>query len=58
LDDRRWLIALKVIRGEGTLATRMKAALGENPNRQRMDAVYHALARCLAMGEMFDTAKV
>jgi glutamate---cysteine ligase / carboxylate-amine ligase len=57
LEDKRWLNALKVIRGKGTLATRIKAALGESPNRQRMDAVYQTLARCLATGEMFDPAK-
>jgi hypothetical protein len=47
-----------MIRGKGTLATRIKAALGETPNRQRMDAVYQTLARCLAAGEMFDPARV
>ncbi len=57
LDDKRWVAPLKMIRSKGTLATRIKASLGETPNRQRMDAVYQTLARCLATGQMFDPAK-
>jgi len=46
--------ALDLIEARGTLASRMKHALGDNPDRARIAALYQRLAQCLAHGELFD----
>jgi gamma-glutamyl:cysteine ligase YbdK (ATP-grasp superfamily) len=55
---KRWRRTLSSIREQGTLATRIRRAAGDNPTRQRLDAIYHQLARCLHEGELFDPASV
>lgn len=52
--DSKWRKPLKLIREQGTLAARIRNALGREPTRAQMDAVYHELARCLAEGRMFE----
>ena len=44
---------LEVILREGTLSTRITAALGETPDRARLRAVYADLVACLAGGRMY-----
>jgi glutamate---cysteine ligase / carboxylate-amine ligase len=51
-----WREALGVIRSQGTLAKRIRNALGDEPTRQRITAVYAELARCLEAGRMFEAA--
>jgi glutamate---cysteine ligase / carboxylate-amine ligase len=55
---KRWRRALAHIRGQGCLATRIRAAAGTDPDRTRLAAIYHELARCLAEGELFDPATI
>jgi gamma-glutamyl:cysteine ligase YbdK (ATP-grasp superfamily) len=47
------LAALRVIFEEGCLARRITDALGPEPGRERLHAVYTRLADCLASGTMF-----
>ncbi|MBZ0138087.1 MAG: glutamate--cysteine ligase [Planctomycetes bacterium] len=55
---KRWRRALGHIRRQGTLATRIRAGAGDNPDRARLTAIYHELARCLSEGELFDPASI
>lgn len=48
-----WKPALEVILSEGCLARRIVSALGPNPSRSRLEAVYRRLASCLDASEMF-----
>ncbi|MCA8914401.1 MAG: glutamate--cysteine ligase [Planctomycetes bacterium] len=53
---KQWRTALGHIRTKGTLATRIRAAAGKDPKRERLSAIYHELARCLSEGQLFDPA--
>ena len=55
---KRWRRALAHIRGQGTLATRIRQAAGAAPDRTKLMAIYQELARCLREGELFDPAGV
>jgi len=44
---------LDVILKQGSLSARIAAALGDNPGRDRLRAVYAGLVACLAEGRMF-----
>jgi gamma-glutamyl:cysteine ligase YbdK (ATP-grasp superfamily) len=44
---------LRVLLERGPLARRILRALGKDPSRQRMEAVYRELCDCLAAGRMF-----
>jgi gamma-glutamyl:cysteine ligase YbdK (ATP-grasp superfamily) len=46
-DATPWAEALGVVLDQGTLATRLRAALGDDPSRDRMRAVYRHLCDCL-----------
>ena len=45
--------ALEVIFAEGPLARRLLGALGHDPDRDRLAAIYRQLADCLERGELF-----
>jgi gamma-glutamyl:cysteine ligase YbdK (ATP-grasp superfamily) len=45
--------ALKIILTRGPLARRIRRALGPDPTRNRLDAVYADLCNCLACGRLF-----
>jgi hypothetical protein len=45
--------ALQVIFDEGPLARRLLAALGDDPDRDRLAAVYRELCDCLQEGVLF-----
>jgi len=51
-DEEIWG-PLRVILEEGPLARRLLAAVGENPDRDRLAAVYRELCSCLEEGTMF-----
>jgi glutamate---cysteine ligase / carboxylate-amine ligase len=55
---RRWRRTLRHLRDEGSLATRIRTAAGMKPTRERLNAVYQDLARCLREGELFDPANI
>lgn len=55
---KRWRGTLAHIRGKGTLATRIRRAAGTDPTRERLQAIYFELARCLREGELFDPAAI
>lgn len=55
---KRWRRALDHIRGQGSLATRIRSAAGTDPSRPKLVAIYHELARCLSEGELFDPAGI
>ena len=46
-DATPWAEALGVVLDQGTLSTRLRAALGDDPSRDRMRAVYRHLCDCL-----------
>ena len=46
--------ALDVIFAEGTLASRLRRAVGDSVDRGRLHATYARLRDCLAQGRMFD----
>lgn len=50
----RWGHALEVILKQGTLATRLRKALGDAPDRARMVGVYAQLAKSLQQGRLFE----
>lgn len=52
-DADRWRSALGVILGQGCLARRIVAALGERPGAAAIRAIYRELAECLADGRQF-----
>lgn len=50
----RWGHALEVILKQGTLATRLRKALGAAPDRGRIVGVYAQLAKALQQGRLFE----
>jgi hypothetical protein len=55
-DADEWQPALKVILEEGCLGRRIAEAVGDTPDRARLEATYRDLARCLAEGTSFRAA--
>ncbi len=53
VDAARWRPAWQAIRREGTLSRRIARAVGPEPSRARLTAVYADLCDCLARNEMF-----
>ena len=55
LDDPAspWREPLSVILNQGNLSRRITEALGSDPSRQHIDAVYRRLCECRASGRMF-----
>lgn len=51
-----WEPVLRVIAEQGCLARRIAKAVGSDPPRDRLKAVYRRLADCLAQGEVFEPA--
>ncbi|MBK8206346.1 MAG: glutamate--cysteine ligase [Planctomycetes bacterium] len=49
-----WRRVVRTIEQQGTLATRIRRALGAAPTRAQIDGVYRALSQCLANGRMFE----
>ncbi|HYG18258.1 MAG TPA: glutamate-cysteine ligase family protein [Ohtaekwangia sp.] len=50
---QKWKPELDVILGQGTLARRIVKAVGEVPERERINTVYRKLASCLAQNKLF-----
>lgn len=50
-----WRGVLRNIERQGTLASRIKRALGSTPTRAGMESVYRELAQCLADNRLFET---
>lgn len=57
-DDPALTQPVEHILTHGTLARRILAAVGSEPDRRRLRAVYASLADCLAGGRMFDATDV
>ena len=52
-DHAVWSPLLRRMLRAGTLATRIRAAVGESPSRKELQAVYSELADCLQAGSLF-----
>ncbi|MBS1189789.1 MAG: hypothetical protein H6R10_1581 [Rhodocyclaceae bacterium] len=51
--SQAWIKPLRFILEQGPLARRLVDAVGPNPSRRRLQAVYGELARCLQEGRMY-----